>query len=251
LHQGSIPPRYPFPWRIGFALLKDALLGRSRTFRADALDSLLVLEFPPKILQPQNIPEVGPALVVTNHYSRPGFAAWWIALAISAAMPVEVHWLMTNAWTHLGPMAPASRWLFLRLARVYGFTPTPPMPPNPTEIAARAQAVRQVLRVARNPGTVIGLAPEGRDQPGGILGAPPAGSGRFIRQLAKYCHPILPVGVFEDQDGLCLRCGSPFELAPATDCTPLTVDGQTSRQVMDAIARQLPKRLRGAYGAEG
>ena len=44
MNQGSIPPYYPFPWRIGFALLKDALLGRSRTFRADALGSLRVLE---------------------------------------------------------------------------------------------------------------------------------------------------------------------------------------------------------------
>ena len=248
MNQGSIPPYYPFPWRIGFALLKDALLGRSRTFRADALGSLRVLEFPPKILQSQYIPETGPALVVTNHYSRPGFAAWWIALAISAAMPVEVHWLMTSAWTHLGPLAPASRWLFPRLARVYGFTPTPPMPPDPAEVADRAQAVRQVLRVARNPGAVIGLAPEGRDQPAGVLGAPPAGSGRFIRQLAKNCHPILPVGVYEDQDGLCLRFGPPFELARLASPIPLEVDGDTSRQVMVAIARQLPERLRGVYG---
>jgi len=199
------------------------------------------------MLQPSHIPARGPMLVVINHYSRPGFAAWWIALSISAALPMDVHWLMTSAWNHLGPLTPASRWLFPRLAQVYGFTPTPPMPPNPAETASRVQAVRQVLRVARRPGAVIGLAPEGCDQPDGILGRPPPGSGRFIRQLAKTCHPILPVGFYEDRGGLCLQFGPPFELAPAAGGSQAAQDEDASRQVMAAIARQLPERLRGVY----
>jgi hypothetical protein len=247
LHQGSIPPRYPFPWRIGLALIADALLGRSRSFRADALRSLQLLKSPPNLYQTHHIPARGPFLAVTNHYSRPGFAAWWIALAISAVLPVESHWLMTSAWNHLGPLSPASRWLFPRLARVYGFTPTPPMPPDPAETPARAQAVRQVLRVARQPGAVIALAPEGRDQPDGILGTPPPGSGRFIRQLAKSCHPILPIGFYEDRNGPCLHFGATFELAPTGSGSQAAQDEDAGRQVMIAIARQLPKRLRGAY----
>lgn len=247
MYQGTTPLRYPLPWRIGLALLTDALLGRSRPFRADALRSLQILESPPNILQPQNIPAQGPALVVTNHYSRPGFRSCWIALSISAAIPVDIHWMMTSGWTHAGILGPATRWLFPRLARVYGFTPTPPMPPNPAEVSARAQAVRQVLRAVRKPGTVIGLAPEGRDHPGGILGTPPSGSGRFINQLAKTCRFILPVGVYEDADGLCLHFGPPFELAAGVGRSAAEVDAHTSRQVMVAIARQLPKRLRGAY----
>lgn len=247
MYQASLPPRYPFPWRIGLALLIDALLGRSRSFRSDAQQSLQLLKYPLNILQSSHIPVRGPALVVTNHYSRPGFAAWWIALSISAAIPVEVHWLMTSAWNHLGPLTPASRWLFPRLAQVYGFTPTPPMPPDPAETIARAQAVRRVLRVARHPDVVIGLAPEGRDQADGILGPPPPGSGRFIRQLAKTCHPILPVGFYEDRDGLCLKFGRSFELAPVAGGSQVVQDEAASRQVMAAIARQLPERLRGAY----
>ncbi len=247
MYQGNTPSHYPLPWRIGLALLRDALLGRSRSFRVDAQKCLQILKYPPKILQTPHIPVQGPALVVTNHYSRPGFPAWWIALAISATLPVDVHWLMTSAWNHLGPLTPASRWLFPRLARVYGFTPIPPMPPNPAEVAARAQAVRKVLRVARRPHAVIGLAPEGRDHTGGVLGEPPPGSGRFIQHLVKTCSLILPVGVYEDQDGLCVRFGSVFELAPVVDPVASDIDTDTSRQVMSAIARQLPESLRGVY----
>jgi 1-acyl-sn-glycerol-3-phosphate acyltransferase len=224
------------------------MLQRNRSFRADALASLKVLQSPPKIIQPQNIPKEGPALVVTNHYSRPGFRPWWIALTISAAIPVEVHWVMTGGWTHVGILEPVTRWLFPKLARVYDFTPSPPMPPRPTEVTARALAVRRVLRAARKPGMVIGLSPEGRDHPGGVLGMPPPGSGRFIRQLSKHCRPLLPIGVYEDREGLCLCFGPPFELAPLVPATSVVQDEVTHNQVMCAIARQLPERLRGAFG---
>jgi 1-acyl-sn-glycerol-3-phosphate acyltransferase len=242
-------PRYPLPWRLALSLLRDALRSGTRSFRTDSRTCTNLLSPPPKILNLENIPTRGPCLLVMNHYARPSFPAWWIALGISAAMPVEVHWMMTNAWRHLGPLEPFSRWLFPRLAHVYGFTPTPPMPPDPRDLEARARAVRRVLQVARSPEAMIGLAPEGRDHPEGILGPPPPGVGRFIHQLSRHCQRITPIGVYEDEDSICLDFGPVFELPPLpAESSANECDHLVSQQVMREIARQLPLQFRGMYG---
>ena len=244
-----MPPRYPFPWRIALplfwdSLFRNTLLSGERSFQADARVSVALLSPPPKVIHPEHIPACGPALLVTNHYARPGFKAWWIALAISASVPLDVHWMMTDAWTFLGPLTPLSRRVLTQVARVYGFTATPPMPPDPQEVAARAWAVRRALAKARIPGAVIALAPEGRDHPDGQLGPLPPGAGRFIEKIARYCQPIVPIGVYEDDESLCLRFGPPFALPdmPAslsTEQKDLLVGGQ----VVEAIAEQLPLHL--------
>jgi hypothetical protein len=182
-----------------------------------------------------------------NHYSRPGFDAWWIALGISAVVPAEIHWMMTNAWTHAGVLEPITGWLFPRLGRVYGFTTTPPMPPDPHDLKARAQAVRRVLTIASSPDALIGLAPEGVDQPEGILGPPPPGAGRFIHQLSKRCQRIIPIGVYDDADNFFLSFGPPYHLKIAARSTPAERDRHGIQQVMMQIASQLPPRLRGEY----
>ncbi|MEW6716153.1 MAG: hypothetical protein AB1345_01430 [Chloroflexota bacterium] len=243
-----MPPRYPLPWHIGVLLLRDALRLRHRSFSADARACVELLSPPPKILNSENIPQYGPALLVTNHYYRPGFKAWWIALAISAAVPQDVHWMMTSAWTFLGSLEPLSQWLFPRVARVYGFTPTPPMPPDPRDVEMRAHAVRSVLRVARQtPGVIIALAPEGRDNSGGVLGPLPPGVGRFIEKLMHTCQRILPIGVYEDANHFCLNFGLPFTLDLPQGLTPRERDRKVGQTVMQAIARQLPDQLRGEY----
>jgi hypothetical protein len=186
-----------------------------------------------------------------NHYTRPGFGAWWIALGISAKLPVDAHWMMTNGWTHSGLLNPLTRWFFPRLAQIYGFTTTPPMPPDPNEVEARARAVRDVLRLARTTDAVIAVAPEGRDHPGGVLGVPPPGIGRFIQQLSKHRERITPVGVYEDSSkdaGLCFNFGPGFGLEIPPDLHQGDRDRCFSTQVMTAIARQLPHSLRGEYG---
>jgi len=241
------PLRYPFLWRLGLVLLRDLLLQRSRSFHEDARACVALLNPPPEIIHPENIPTVGPALLVTNHYTRPGFPAWWIALGISAATPVEVHWMMTSAWRHLGLLEPLSRWLFPRLAGVYRFTTTPPMPPDPGDVEARARAVRGVLRAARAPGAVIGLAPEGRDHPGGFLGEPASGAGRFIEKLILHCQRIIPIGVYEGEKNLCVNFGPTLQLEIPPGLSADHRDRFVSQQVMRAIARQLPSALRGKY----
>jgi hypothetical protein len=143
------------------------------TWRPPAAPPALIRSGHPSIarLQPallcfsaENIPR--PAVPTVNHYSRPGFCAWWIALGISAVIPAEVHWVVTAAWTFPGRWwrryaAPLSGWVLRQAAGVYGFTSTPPMPPEPHEYARRAWAVRRVLSYAHQAERpLIGLAPE-------------------------------------------------------------------------------------------
>ncbi len=243
-----MPARYPFPWKVGLLLLRDALLLRQRDFRADNLEIVKLLDPPPYILGEEHIPIQGPALLVSNHYSRSGFPAWWIAIGISACVPLDIHWQMTAGWTHIRGLEILSRWLFPRVAQVYGITATPPMPPKPEETEARARAVRQVLSYARQtPAPVMGLAPEGRDHPGGILVPPPPGAGRFIEKLVAYCQRIVPIGVYEDREHLCVSFGPAFDLEIPSGATADQRDQTVSNQVMRAIAGQLPPPLRGEY----
>lgn len=242
-----LPRPTPFPWKIGLALLWDAIWQNPRSFRCDALESVKTITPPPRILQPQNIPSSVPALLVMNHYSSSGFGAWWIALGISAQIQEEVHWMMTSGWNHAGIINPLTRWLFPRVAHVYGFTVTPSMPPNPMETDARAKAVRDVVRIAKETKKIIAVAPEGRDCPGGILGSPPAGVGRFLYQLSKFRERIYPIGVYEVENVLCFHFGSPFSLDILVPSNPVERDHIVSRIIMEAIAVLLPTEMRGDY----
>jgi len=161
-----------------------------------------------------------------------------------------MHWVMTSAWTYTDPIgvlvfAPTMRWLLGRLARVYGFTA---MPPDAAEVEGRARAVRQVLAwVHRTPRPVLGLAPEGRDAPGGVLQWPPSGAGRFIHHLAALGLEPVPVGAYESEGSLCLRVGAPYRLTIAPHLSADERDRQVSEQVMRRIAAQLPPPLQGEF----
>ena len=51
-------------------------------------------------------------LLTINHYSAPDFNAWWTAILPSAAMPQEIHWVMTAGWTNSGWLTGFTHWLF-------------------------------------------------------------------------------------------------------------------------------------------
>ncbi len=62
--------------------------------------------------------------------------------------------MMTGEWTfsghwYAGLLRPLSRWLFARLSRVYGFTTTPPIPPESALPRRVLRRVRQIIDVAR------------------------------------------------------------------------------------------------------
>jgi 1-acyl-sn-glycerol-3-phosphate acyltransferase len=145
-------------------------------------------------------------------------------------------------------MRPLVRWFIGCISGVYDFMRMPPVPPVPEDAQERALAVRQVIqyvRQAKNP--VIGLAPEGGDVPGGKLGWPPPGAGRFILHLNRMGLPIIPIGLFEQDGALCFRFGPSYELNIPAGLSSEEQDKMVLRQVMGAIAGQLPQLMWGDF----
>jgi len=247
-------PSYSYPPSVFLGLAASVLIGGRRSFRRDGQACIDRLRPPLRLLGRKNLPASGPALVTFNHYYRPGFDAWWMALAIDALMPEEVHFVMTGELTYPGkwyaPFGRAgSRWLLRRLGKIYGFTTMPPMPPRPKDVTARARSVRATLDYARtHPQAILGLAPEGGDQPGGILNWPPSGAGRFVSLLAAGGRPILPVGAFEQEGAFCLGIGESYRLELPPGQAGEARDRAAASLVMQKIAALLPARLRGEFG---
>lgn len=246
-------PQYGYPWTKVAGLISSVLTRKQRSFRCDALAAIQRVKPPMRIMGVENVPMAGPCIVTFNHYYRPGFRAWWLALGIAAVLPMEMHWIMTNEWTFPGrwyaPMGKViSRRIAMRLANIYGFTPMPPMPPRLQDTTARAEAVRAVLSyVRRGENPVLGLAPEGSDGADGRLSWPPPGVGRFILLLANLGMRIIPVGAFEENGEFLLSFGEAYELNLPPDLPVDQKDRQAARIVMESIAGQLPHRLRGTF----
>ncbi len=247
-------PHYHYPPLALLSITGSVLFGGRRSFKQDALDCLALLDPPARWMGVEHLPLSGPCLITFNHYYRPGFSAWWMALALSAANPVDMHFVMTSELTFPGKWyagfgRTGSRWLLKRFAKIYGFTRMPSMPPRPGDVNARANAVRSALAFARShPQAFIGLAPEGGDQTGGVLNWPPTGSGRFMLLLAEMGFPIIPAGVFEENGTLRLHFGELYRLRIPIEPSVEGRDRVAAGIVMRAIARQLPERLRGEFG---
>jgi len=82
-----MPGPYALPAGWLFRLGADLLRGRPRSFRADARTCIAGLQPPLQVEGREYIPACGPCLLTVNHYTRPGLRAWWLALAVSAALP--------------------------------------------------------------------------------------------------------------------------------------------------------------------
>lgn len=241
---------YQLPLSTVLSLVFDALAIRRRSFRKDALGCIAKLNPPLRVLGKANIPTDGPCVVTVNHYCRPGFFAGWIALAIAATVPVEMHWVVTGELLYLGKLgSPISRWALTRITKTYDFTAMPPMPPRPQDVVVRAQAVKKVLKlVKRSENTVLGLAPEGADQGGGQLSLPPSGAGRFGLLLAGSGSAFVPVGAYEADGEFCLHFGPAYRLSAPSGLSPDEKDHAVAKVMMKKIAVLLPEHLRGEFG---
>jgi hypothetical protein len=182
-------------------------------------------------------------LLTINHYSRPGFQAWWLALITSAEIPRNIHWIVTGAWTYPDrlrskSLTPLSRWLFRKVAHIYGFTIMPPMPPDPLEVEARAHAVWEILNFVRHAqDPIVGLAPEGGDSADPKEPAsPPSGVGRFVLLLTKLGLKITPVGFFEKENNIYLHFGESYDLDLSVGKSKDEMDYSIRNQVMGHIS---------------
>jgi hypothetical protein len=246
--------KYSYPPDVFAGLLRDILLLRRRDFHRDAQACIARLNPPLVVLGTEHIPQHGPYVITVNHFHRAGFGAEWIALAISALVPVHVHWVMTAEFMYEGkwyrlPGSTFSRILLKRIARVYGFTTMPPMPPRPGDVQARAASVRAVLEVVKQTkDPVLGLAPEGHDaSKDGVLTRPPAGLGRFGLLLAQAGLRFCPVGVYEAEGAFHVRFGEAYELSVSGELAWEEKDRQASKIIMQPVAKLLPLSLRGEF----
>jgi hypothetical protein len=228
------------------------MLARRRSFRADAIACIGQLQPSLRVFGEENIPQLGPCVITFNHYYRPEFSAIWMPISIAANVPVEMHFVMTGELTYPGKRyAPLgmflSKMVLHRAARVYGFTTMPPMPPREKDVEARAESVRKVLDVARRQkNVIIGLAPEGSDQPGRLT-MPASGAGRFVLLLSAAGLKFIPAGIFEADGALCLRFGAAYEMAVPRGLSVNEKDCAAAKIMMGNIARLLPEPLRGEF----
>jgi hypothetical protein len=249
-------PDYSYPLGLWASVARDILLLRRHDFHGDAKACIAKLNPPLNVSGKANIPEHGPCVVTVNHYHRAGFGAQWIALAIAALVPVNMHWLMTGEFTYPGKWyqslgAIGSRILLKRIAYIYDFTTMPPMPPRPQDVEARAVSVRAVLEYVKNAkAPILGLAPEGHDPPSGVLTRPATGLGRFGLLLSRAGLKFIPVGAYEADGFFHLQFGKSYELSVRRKLPADEKDEQAAQIIMRNIARLLPLHLRGEFVEE-
>jgi hypothetical protein len=246
-------PDYSYPPDLYLRVALDAALLRRRSFRQDAKACIRNLRPPLKVLGEENIPQRGPCVLTVNHYHREGFGTEWLALAIASVVPADMHWMMTGEWTYPGrwyaPLgAVYSRFILHLLARAYGFTSMPPMPPRSKDVEARAKSVRAVLDVVRHTkDPILGLAPEGYDPPSGVLTRPASGVGRFGLLLSNAGLKFIPVGAYEADGVFTVNFGKAYELEVERGLSSDEKDAQAAQIIMKNIAQSLPSQLRGEF----
>lgn len=230
------------------------LFRRQRGFLADARLSLEQSGFPVVLEGLEHIPCSGAFVLTANHYVQPGLPIWWVVFAATAAVGHPVHWIATAELTFPGHplgwiLRPASRWALKEIERIYEFTSMPPMPPRAQDVELRARSIRRVLRfVRRHPDARVGLLPEGKDTPGGVLSLAPPGSGRFALLLSQAGLLTLPAGIAERDGSLVVRFGPAYRLRlddPAGSSEER--DARAAGEWMAHIAALLPPDLRGPY----
>ena len=246
-------PAYTYPRGLFARIACDVVLLRRRNFRADAKACIDNLRPPLQVLGKENIPQRGPCVITVNHYYREGFGAQWIALAIAACVPADMHWVMTGEFTYPGrwyaPLGMVlSKFVLHRLARVYGFTSMPPMPPRAKDVKARALSVRAVLEYLKQvKDPILGLAPEGGDSADGKLSHPASGLGRFGLLLSNAGLKFIPVGAYEADGVFTIHFGEAYELSVPRHVSADEKDAQASQLIMKNIAQLLPNHLRGEF----
>ena len=244
---------FPTPYGTALRAAASLLIGRKRGFRDDARREIAALQPPLQVTGQENIPAAGPCLVTVNHYGRPGFWAWWLAFAIAAVVPAEMHWIMTREIAHRGEKRSQVLRLLTRLGirglgRVYGFTLMPPMPPDPAEVTERSLALRRLFTTIRStPAPFVGLSPEGATLPGGALGWPPPGSGKMMLHMARHGLKILPTGAYETGGAFHLSFGPLYTLDLPPGLPREAADREASRLVMSRIGQQLPELMIGDF----
>lgn len=246
------PLSYRLPLSYILRFVGAVALGRRREVGEDAQAVLARTRFPYRVLQQERIPETGPLAIIANHYERPGLKVFWGGMVLTAALWERRHqsprWLMTSEWYNfrLGPLpvpVPVLRWLFRRLADVYGLI----IVPRAKERAmGRAAVVRAVLEAAQGD-RPIAFFPEGIGT--GTLIRPPEAVGLLLLGLAQKGVPVVPAGLYEEEGVLVAKFGPPvpFQMGDGDEREQAR---QARDQAMMAIGRLLPPPMWGYYALD-
>ena len=259
---GELPP-FRFPLSFAPKFVPPLLLGRRVSLGEHAEWLLGRTGRQPVVRGEEHIPERGPFVAVVNHYQRRYYWVGWNAFLVSMIVKrrrgprAVVHWLMHDGFEQRRRGAIPwpwwfLRWLFRRVARMYDMVPVPTSPRNKS---GRAPAVRTMLelvspRDGSREGEPIGLFPEARNQPRGVLGQPPPATGRLLLELGRRGVPLLPVGVHDLDGETNVTFGRPFHVEVPPDPSNQEAAEEACRQAMVTIGRLLPRELWGAYAAE-
>jgi len=239
-------PHYSLPYHIILELIYKLCTGERSRFKKTALKMVAGIHPPVHYLGLENVPTQGSFLVTLNHYSRKGFLIAWAAAAITAVMPRDPVWMMTGAWTSRkggwdSVRTAVTKRIFKRIAEVYGFVTTPPMPPAKEELMVRMLSIRKLIGILENqPDPILCIAPEGRDTPGGKLASPFPGTGKLVLQLNQILKQVLPVGVYEKDGKLHIHFGEVYFL----NDTNINGDFMASEIIMERIADTLPSYMK-------
>ena len=241
-----------FRWKLPFGYLLRMITAMffnlHREFKTDAGMIIRANRIEPKISG--RAPAIGPkkTIFLFNHFSSPGFNVMWLAFAIAAVIPVNTKWLMTSAWTFPGrKLHRVYQWvsqiIFMKIARVYGFFPLPPITTKPTDVMEQGIALRSVFTFIRKyPDTVFAIAPEGRDSPNERVGIPPPGAGLFIKTLDDKGFELIPLGFYANQKEIRLNFGNPLHLKISLNLPKEDLDLNIREQVKQAIEASLPSQ---------
>jgi len=256
LPDGTRPQEYELPRSVLVKALWAFVRHRRRDAWTDAATLIDGLEKQPVIIGAEHLPASGPIAFLPNHYERKD-AVWvgWGAMALTTAVhrhadPARLgrmHWVMTDTWAdcYVGPFHVNPRylgWVLKGFGDIYGIIrmPAHDLPNHDQQRGRSAGALLEVFDALKK-GDCVALHPEA----GGFetLIQPPRGSGRVIGLLDRRKVPLVPVGVYEENDRLVVNIGKPF--APGTFAA--LTDVQSADTVMLAIAGLVPERTRGDY----
>jgi hypothetical protein len=246
-------PKYSYPSGRFIRAAWDLILARHRDLQTDAKACIEHMSAELRVLGEENIPQYGGCVLTINHYHRPGLGAQWIALAVTALVPLKMRWAVTGELMCEGKWyravgSRASRIFLKRLASIYGLMTMPPMPPRPKDVEARAASVRAMLDyVKRTNDPVLGISPEGYNPPSGVLTRPATGFGRFALLLSKAGMRFTPVGGYEAEGILHIHFGKQYELRVPSGQSADQRDEQAMQIIMRNIACLLPTHLRGEF----
>ena len=209
------------PRRRLLHLAQSVVTGHPRSLRADVEVMVAQLAVPPTISGLANLPAVGPACLVANHYQRRDLWIGWTGAAITWAVGLvrsedpPARWLVIGEYrATLAGRAftlPGTAWTFRRVAHGWGMVP---LATDPNAVFARAQAIRHMARLLAA-GNIVCLFPEGSSGHAGPPGPAQPGAETLLRRTADRGIPVIPVGVCEGDCTLQIAFGAP--LGPADD----------------------------------